>query len=136
MGEGALQELEEKALAAGALQAKILKTSGAFHTKLMESARQTLLRELEAAKPKMKPPRCQVYLNRTGAPVGPQSSVDEIVQQLGEQLVNPVLWSQSMEKAVEDGCTTFYECGPSKQLKAMLKRINPKSAEKTTNIAV
>merc|ERR1719498_703366 len=59
--QGALEKLETKATEAGALQAKMLKTSGAFHTSIMSPARDALLAALKEAKSSMKAPRCQVY---------------------------------------------------------------------------
>merc|ERR1719195_534932 len=130
----ALTALEAKATDAGALQAKMLKTSGDFHTPLMQGAKDHLLSQLQAHKPSMGPPRCTVYMNTTARAIGPETSPDEIIQMLGQQLVSPVLWRQSMELAIQDGCKEFYECGPSKQLRAMMKRIDPKTAEKMTNV--
>mmetsp|Transcript_38370 Transcript_38370/g.83042 ORF Transcript_38370/g.83042 Transcript_38370/m.83042 type:complete len:525 (-) Transcript_38370:36-1610(-) len=132
----AIHELKDKADEAGALQAKVLKTSGAFHTPVMAGAKQRLLEALNSVKDSMKPPSCQVYMNTTAEPIGPQTSVEEIVTLLGEQLVSPVRWDQSMQRAIQDGCTKFIECGPHKQLKAMMKRIHPKTFEKMTNVPV
>jgi len=130
----AIEQLEEKANEAGALQAKILKTSGAFHTPMMVGAKDHLVSQLQAHKSSMNPPRCTVYMNVTSEPIGPSTSPDEIIRMLGEQLVSPVLWRQSMEAAIRDGCKEFYELGPSKQLKAMMKRIDPSIMEKMTNV--
>eukprot|EP00413_Alexandrium_margalefii_P014490 CAMPEP_0204533622 /NCGR_PEP_ID=MMETSP0661-20131031/12390_1 /ASSEMBLY_ACC=CAM_ASM_000606 /TAXON_ID=109239 /ORGANISM="Alexandrium margalefi, Strain AMGDE01CS-322" /LENGTH=517 /DNA_ID=CAMNT_0051539987 /DNA_START=56 /DNA_END=1609 /DNA_ORIENTATION=+ len=130
----ALESLETAATDAGALQAKILKTSGAFHTPLMQGARDHLLKQLQAHKSSMKPPQCTIYMNTTAEAIGPQTSPDEIITMLGKQLVSPVLWRQSMEAAINDGCKEFYELGPSKQLRAMMKRINPAVMETMVNI--
>merc|ERR1740138_244555 len=67
--EEAVLALEKKALEAGALQAKILKTSGAFHTPFMSEAKTEMLQQLDRAKGSMKPPRCTVYMNSTGKAV-------------------------------------------------------------------
>mmetsp|Transcript_51548 Transcript_51548/g.124120 ORF Transcript_51548/g.124120 Transcript_51548/m.124120 type:complete len:518 (-) Transcript_51548:106-1659(-) len=130
----ALEIMEQKATDAGALQAKILKTSGAFHTSLMQGAKDHLTATLQTHKASMKPPRCSVYMNTTAAAIGPGTSPDEICAMLAQQLVSPVRWRQSMEVAIQDGCKEFYECGPSKQLRAMMKRINPSIMEKMTNV--
>lgn len=130
----ALLELETKANDAGALQAKILKTSGAFHTRMMQGAKDHLLTQLNAHKASMKSPRCLIYMNTTAETIGPQTTPDEIIAMLGKQLVSPVLWRQSMEAAIRDGCKEFYELGPSKQLRAMMKRIDPATMEKMTNV--
>jgi len=130
----AVAQLEDKAKEAGALQAKMLKTSGAFHTPVMAGAKDRVLAALEKARGSMNPPRVPVYMNCTAKTIGPDTSVSEIIELLGEQLVSPVRWEQSMQAAIKGGCTTFYECGPNKQLKAMMKRIDPKIQEKMTSV--
>jgi len=132
--DGPVRALEKKAMDAGALQAKVLKTSGAFHTSMMVGAKDYLLGQLEQIKGSMRSPRCQVYMNTTAQSIGPQTPVKDIIKMLGDQLVSPVMWEQSMQQAIKDGCTQFIECGPNKQLKAMMKRINPKAVEKMTNV--
>jgi len=129
-----VEELKDKAEDAGALQAKVLKTSGAFHTPMMQGAKDHLMQQLYGARATMQSPKCTVYMNTTAEAIGPGTSPDEIIEMLGNQLVSPVKWVQSMQKALEDGMTEFYECGPSKQLKAMMKRIDPKMAENTQNV--
>jgi [acyl-carrier-protein] S-malonyltransferase len=132
--EAAMKELEKKAMDAQALQAKMLKTSGGFHTPLMAGAKDHLMSQLEAVEASMKPPQIPVYMNVTASPIAVGAPVKDIISMLGDQLVSPVKWEQSMAMAVKDGCNDFVECGPSKQLKAMMKRINPKAAEKMINI--
>merc|ERR1712083_511728 len=129
----ALKDLAEKA---GALQAKVLKTSGGFHTKLMQPAAETLGKALDELLPSMKPPRCHVYMNATGKPVPPGTHPKEIVELLKKQLTNPVLWEPSVREMIKDGVNEFYEVGPMKQIKAMMKRIDSKVWAKATNIEV
>lgn len=129
----AVEKLEVKVNEAGALQAKLLKTGGAFHTPLMAPAAAKLRQALQETLPRMKSPRCSVYMNVTAAPIGPSTKPEQIIDMLTEQLTNPVKWDESMLAAISDGCTQFYELGPNKQLKAMMKRINQKMAEKTVN---
>jgi [acyl-carrier-protein] S-malonyltransferase len=131
---GAVAQLETKAKDAGALQAKLLKTSGAFHTPIMAGAKDRVLAALESARSTMRPPKMPIYMNCTAKTIGPDTPVSEIIRLLGDQLVSPVRWEQSMKAAIQDGCTTFYECGPNKQLKAMMKRIDPKIQEKMTSV--
>merc|ERR1711972_1176897 len=100
----------------------------------MQGARAALLEALASCKDEMQRPRCCVYMNVTAAPIGPHTSVQEIIDLLGNQLVSPVLWDKSMTKIIEDGCDEFYECGPNKQLTAMMKRINPGIHKAMTNI--
>lgn len=132
--KAAVDELSGKAIAAGALQAKVLKASGAFHTPLMQGARATLLEALASAEEHMRPPSRSVYMNATAEPIGQHTSVREIIDLLGKQLVSPVLWDASMTRIIEDGCVEFYECGPNKQLASAMKRINPGIHKQMTNV--
>merc|ERR1711939_1041414 len=117
----ACQALEKQVLDAGALQAKMLKTSGAFHTPIMAPAREKLLAAVKDSV--LQPPKCRVYMNVTASPIDSSTDVADIIKLLGDQLTSPVLWDKSMTNAIADGITEFYECGPSKQLKAMMKHI-------------
>ncbi|CAE7504337.1 MCAT [Symbiodinium sp. KB8] len=132
----AVESFVEKSLAAGALQCSLLKNSGAFHTPEMLDVRNIVVKELEAAKASMKPPRCTVYANATAKAIGPDTPIQEIVKLLADQMVSPVLWEQSMQQAIRDGCTEFYELGPGSQLKGILKRIDGKIADKMCNLSV
>jgi len=120
----------------GCLQAKALKTSGAFHTKCMMPARNKLLTALKEVESKMKPPNCEVYVNLTGKKIDAGTPVPRIIGLLADQLTNCVLWDPAMGAMLKDGISEFYECGPMKQLKAMMKRINPEAWKKTQNIHV
>lgn len=130
----AVHALEKTVLAAGALQAKILKTSGAFHTPIMAPAKEKLLTALNEAKASMSPPRCQVYMNIIAKPIDSTTDVSAIIDLLGDQLTAGVLWEKSMKNLIAAGASEFYECGPSKQLKAMMKRIDPSMVQKMYNI--
>lgn len=132
----AITQMQDACVKAGAMQAKILKTSGAFHSSFMQSAQDELEEALNKLLPEMKPPRCDVYMNVTGQKIKAGTPPSEIVPLLAKQLTNPVLWEPSVRLMVSDGMNEFYEIGPMKQLKAMMKRINPKMWEKTTNIDV
>merc|ERR1719277_414563 len=133
--EVAVLALEKKAIEAGALQAKVLKTSGAFHTPLMAEAKAEMAQALDRVKASMKPPRCTVYMNASGKAVGSDTDVKDIIKLLADGMVGEAQWEKSMQQAIKDGCTDFYECGPSKQLKAMMKRIDPRMADKMISIA-
>merc|ERR1719171_2126218 len=114
----AMKMLEEKAKSTpGCRQAKMLLTSGGFHTPLMASAQQKLEKALKEIRPNMKPPVCDVYMNATGEKLAAGTSPDEITKLLAKQLTNCVLWAPSVKKMVQDGVQDFYECGPMKQLK-------------------
>lgn len=129
----ALKDLAEKK---GALQAKVLKTSGAFHTPLMAPAREKLGKALDELLPKMQPPRHFVYMNANAQPIAPGTDPKEIVELLKVQLTSPVLWEQSVRAMIKSGITEYHEVGPMKQLKAMMKRIDPKIWNSTTNVEV
>lgn len=128
--------LDKAAKTDGCLQAKALKTSGAFHTGFMKPAREKLLSALKECEPKMKPPSCEVYMNLTGQKIQAGTPVSQIVDMLGDQLTNCVMWEPAMKAMIKDGINEFYECGPMKQLKAMMKRIDADAWKKTQNIHV
>jgi len=133
----AIDLLKKAAEDAGALQAKMLKTSGAFHTELMQPAKETLAKALDEVLPRMQPPRHTVYMNSNAKPVKPGSDPKAIVQLLKDQLTNPVLWEPTVRKLIaEEGIKEFYEVGPMKQLKAMMKRIDAKMWNTTQNVEV
>lgn len=134
--EHAVYSVEKKGREAGALQVKSMKVSNAFHTPAMSTVRDYLLPQLEAIKSSMRAPRCKVYMNSTAKAFGPETPVKDIIKQLGDQLIMPVLWEQSVQQAIRDGCVEFYECGPSRQLRGMLNRIDPKLADKMSSISV
>eukprot|EP00929_Paragymnodinium_shiwhaense_P094707 TRINITY_DN55475_c0_g1_i1.p1 TRINITY_DN55475_c0_g1~~TRINITY_DN55475_c0_g1_i1.p1 ORF type:complete len:548 (+),score=130.25 TRINITY_DN55475_c0_g1_i1:120-1763(+) len=134
--EVAMLALKDLALEKGALQARQLKTSGAFHTNLMEPAKLELGKALEATLPRMKTPSCQVYMNVNAKPIGPGTKPEEIVELLKQQLTSPVLWEPSVRAMLQAGVTEFYEVGPMTQLKAMMKRIDPKVWSSTTSLSV
>jgi [acyl-carrier-protein] S-malonyltransferase len=133
----AIQKLMTKAQKAeGCMQAKLLKVGGAFHTSLMEPAKEKLLAALKAKVSKMKPPRCDVYMNVSGKKITPATKPADIIPMMGDQLTSSVLWVTCMKEMIKDGVTEFYECGPMKQLKAMLKRIDPAAFKTCTSVDV
>eukprot|EP00440_Ansanella_granifera_P006407 gb/GFBE01006949.1/.p1 GENE.gb/GFBE01006949.1/~~gb/GFBE01006949.1/.p1 ORF type:complete len:875 (+),score=245.99 gb/GFBE01006949.1/:1-2625(+) len=135
--KGAIEKLSEKAKdTKGCLQCKVLKTSGAFHTSFMAPAREKLLQALKEVEGQMRPLECDVYMNLTGTKLPAGTMPAEIVEMLGNQLTSCVLWEPSVKAMIADGITQFYECGPAKQLKAMMKRIDAESWKNTTNIHV
>eukprot|EP00440_Ansanella_granifera_P008394 gb/GFBE01009093.1/.p1 GENE.gb/GFBE01009093.1/~~gb/GFBE01009093.1/.p1 ORF type:complete len:887 (+),score=255.19 gb/GFBE01009093.1/:1-2661(+) len=135
--KAAIEKLQKTALdTPGCLQCKVLKTSGAFHTKFMAPARERLVLALKEAEAHLQPPRCDVYMNLTGKKLRAGTPPSEVVDMLGDQLCGCVLWEPSMKAMMAGGITQFYECGPAKQLKAMMKRISSESWKNTTNIHV
>mmetsp|Transcript_3347 Transcript_3347/g.7911 ORF Transcript_3347/g.7911 Transcript_3347/m.7911 type:complete len:495 (+) Transcript_3347:76-1560(+) len=134
--ETAMMKLKDLAEGKGALQAKVLKTSGGFHTSLMQPAQVKLQQALNELLPKMRPPNCTVYMNVTGEPLAAGTDPKVIVDLLSKQLVSPVQWEPSVQRMIADGITGFYECGPQKQITAMMKRISPKAWKATTTTEV
>merc|ERR1712194_481407 len=130
----AVLELKSLVEKAGALQAKMLKISGAFHTDLMMPARERLGKALDEMLPSMSPPKRMVFMNCTAQPVMPGTNPAEIVELLKKQLTSPVLWEPSVRAMIKNGVTEFYEVGPMKQIKAMMKRIDAKVWQSTTNV--
>ncbi len=109
----------ERLKAAGAKRALPLPVGGAFHSPLMEPARERLARAIEAAA--FQCPRCPVYQNVTAEGA---TDVDTIRRNLIAQLTAPVRWTQSVERMIADGATVFAECGPGKVLQGLVRKIN------------
>ncbi|NML37079.1 ACP S-malonyltransferase [Chitinophaga sp. G-6-1-13] len=104
--------------AAGAKRAMILPVGGAFHSPLMESAREELQAAIEKAV--FNTPSCPVYQNVVAAAV---TEPAQIKQNLIDQLTGPVKWSQSVLAMVADGATEFTEVGPGKVLQGLVQKI-------------
>merc|ERR1712061_935680 len=132
----AINKLKDAAEKAGAMQAKLLKTSGAFHTDLMKPAQMKLQEMLDKMAPSMKPPTCDIYMNVTGKKVKAGTPPSEFVPLLARQLCSPVMWEPSVRLMIKDGMTEFYEVGPMKQLKAMMKRIDDSMWDSTQSLEV
>lgn len=109
----------ERLTAAGARRALLLPVGGAFHSPLMEPAREKLAAAIEATT--FSTPNCPVYQNATATP---QTDVAEIRKNLIAQLTAPVKWTQSIEHMFADGANTFTEVGPGKVLQGLVKKIN------------
>jgi len=134
--EKAVLKLKDLAEKAGALQAKVLKTSGGFHTELMNPAKEKLGAALDEMLPKMKPPTHTVYMNATASAIKPGAPPKEVVELLKKQLTSTVLWEPSVRNMIKAGVQEFYEVGPMKQIKAMMKRIDSKVWGSTQNVEV
>ena len=109
----------EKMKEAGAKRALPLKVGGAFHSPLMQPAKDELQKAIEATE--FKAPRCPVYQNVDGKP---HTDPEEIKQNLIAQLTSPVRWCQTVENMIADGAADFKECGPGKALQGMIVKIN------------
>jgi len=101
----------------GAKMVKELVVSGAFHSPLMESAREGLREALNRTT--ISDARIPVYANVTAEPVTRSSEIREL---LFRQLTNPVRWEQSIRNMVRDGAVRFVEIGPGKVLQGLAKR--------------
>lgn len=112
----------EKLKAAGAKRALPLPVGGAFHSPLMEPAREELAAAIESTK--FSQPVCPVYQNVNALP---STDVNTIKANLIAQLTAPVRWTQSVQNMVKDGAKTFIECGPGKVLQGLVKKIAPEA---------
>ena len=104
----------------GAKLVKELVVSGAFHSPLMESARDGLKRGLDQTD--IQDAAIPVYANVSAEPVRRASDIRDL---LYRQLTSPVRWEQSVKNMVRDGAKAFYEIGPGKVLQGLVKRIEP-----------
>ncbi len=119
---GELQAIEkacEVLKEAGARRAMILPVGGAFHSPLMEPAREELALAIENTT--FNTPACPIYQNVTTTAV--QNS-DEIKKNLMSQLTAPVKWTQSMQHMMKDGGALFTEVGPGKVLQGLMRKID------------
>lgn len=109
----------EKMKEAGAKRALILPVGGAFHSPMMEPAREELAAAIEATT--FNTPVCPVYQNVTATAV---SNPAEIKKNLITQLTAPVRWTQSVQQMIADGATSFTEVGPGKVLMGLINKID------------
>jgi len=109
----------EQLSAAGAKRALKLSVGGAFHSPLMEPARQQLAEAI--ANTPFKQPVCPVYQNVNALP---QTDPDIIKINLIAQLTSPVRWTQSVLAMIADGADSFVELGPGSVLQGLIKKIN------------
>jgi [acyl-carrier-protein] S-malonyltransferase len=103
----------------GVKRTVILNVGGAFHSPLMEPARQKLALAIEQTP--FSEPVCPIYQNVTALP---ETNPEKIKQNLISQLTGAVKWKQSVERMVQDGATEFIEVGPGKVLQSLVKKIH------------
>jgi [acyl-carrier-protein] S-malonyltransferase len=103
----------------GARRALVLPVGGAFHSPLMEPAREELAAAIENTL--FSKPNCPIYQNVTANAVTNES---KIKTNLISQLTAPVRWTQSVQQMIADGATLFTEVGPGKVLQGLVKKIN------------
>lgn len=111
---------------AGAKRALVLPVGGAFHSPLMEPAREQLAAAIENTH--FSKPNCPIYQNVTAGAVLNQN---EIKANLISQLTAPVRWTQSVQQMIADGATLFTEVGPGKVLQGLVKKINREAQTET-----
>lgn len=104
---------------AGARRALMLPVGGAFHSPLMEPAREELATAIAQAD--IQSPRCPIYQNVSAEPT---SDPQVIRQQLVAQLTAPVRWTQTMEAMIADGAKEVTEVGPGKVLQGLFKKVD------------
>ncbi len=109
----------ELLLAAGAKRALKLNVGGAFHSPLMESARVELESAIVATE--FAKPVCAIYQNIDAKPY---RDVQSIKDNLIAQLTGSVKWTQTVQKMIEDGATSFTEVGPGNVLQGLVKKVN------------
>jgi len=115
----ACERVAEMALAMGAMKVVPLAVAGAFHTQIMHPADQRLQEVLTQVT--LRRPRIPVISN---VDARPHENPEEIRQLLIRQVVHPVLWEESMRYLISQRFTEFYEVGPGRVLRGLLKRID------------
>ena len=115
----AIEKACEKATQAGARRAIILPVGGAFHSPLMEPAREELAAAISVTV--FNTPICPVVQNSVAKAV---QDPEEIKQNLIDQLTAPVRWTQSVQEMITFGATDYIECGPGKTLQGLIKKID------------
>ncbi|MBS1912407.1 MAG: ACP S-malonyltransferase [Bacteroidetes bacterium] len=121
----AVAEAMRRAKEAGARMVKQLNVSGAFHSPLMEPARQKLAEALGDAP--IRDADFPVYVNVSGEPV---TAADAIRESLLKQLTAPVQWTRTIERMAADGASEFIEVGPGNVLQGLVKRIAPGTSQR------
>lgn len=116
--EAGIEEACVKFKEAGAKRALRLQVSGAFHSPLMEPAREKLARAIEATP--FSAPLCPIYQNVSALPTVDLAVIRE---NLLKQLTSPVRWTRTVENMLQDGATRFVELGPGTVLQGLVKRI-------------
>ena len=115
----AVEEACERLKERGAKRALILPVGGAFHSPLMEPAREELATAIENTT--FNTPSCPIYQNVSTTAV---SDPAEIKKNLLFQLTAPVKWTQSVQNMLADGATEFIEVGPGKVLQGLVKKVS------------
>ncbi|MEZ2415936.1 ACP S-malonyltransferase [Muriicola sp. E247] len=125
----AVEEACEKLKDAGARRALMLPVGGAFHSPMMEPAREELAAAIENTS--FSEPSCPIYQNVTAKAVNRAS---DIQNNLIAQLTAPVRWTQSVQHMISDGATAFIEVGPGKVLQGLVKKIDPNAVASSAEL--
>ena len=125
----AVNEACERLKERGAKRALVLPVGGAFHSPLMEPAREELAAAIE--KTTFSTPTCPIYQNVSTTAV---TDPAEIKKNLLFQLTAPVKWTQSVENMLKDGATEFIEVGPGKVLQGLVKKVDRQTATSSATI--
>ncbi len=125
----AVEKACEKLKDAGARRALVLPVGGAFHSPVMEPAREELAAAIEATK--FSEPTCPIYQNVNAKAV---NSASDIQKNLIAQLTAPVRWTQSVQQMIADGASDFTEVGPGKVLQGLVKKIDPNAAASSAEL--
>ena len=115
---------------AGAKRALVLPVSGAFHSPLMQPAKEELGAAIAATE--FHTPKCPVYQNVDGKM---HTDPEEIKQNLFAQLTASVRWTEEVNNMIAAGATEFFECGPGKALQGMIGKIARGNADVTVTAA-
>ena len=115
----AINKACETLLEKGARRALVLPVGGAFHSPLMEPAREELAAAIENTV--FKTPICPVYQNVTASAI---NNAADIKKNLIAQLTAPVRWTQTIQQMIADGATEFTEIGPGKVLQGLMRKID------------
>jgi len=114
---------------AGARRALMLPVGGAFHSPLMEPAREELAAAINNTN--FETPSCPIYQN---VPTIAVNSASEVKKNLMLQLTAPVKWTQSVQQMVKNGATVFTEIGPGKVLQGLVRKIEPSVATQSPEL--
>ena len=125
----AVNEACERLKERGAKRALVLPVGGAFHSPLMEPAREELAAAIE--KTTFSTPTCPIYQNVSTTAV---TDPAEIKKNLLFQLTAPVKWTQSVENMLKDGATKFIEVGPGKVLQGLVKKVDRQATTSSATI--
>ncbi len=125
----AIDKACESLLEEGARRALILPVGGAFHSPLMEPAREELASAIENTA--FNEPTCPIYQNVTASAV---NNAADIKKNLIAQLTSPVRWTQSIQQMITDGAIEFTEVGPGKVLQGLMRKIDRSVSANAANL--